>query len=207
MNQQNASKQPAPVADKYLREFIPSDYHDVMEIYHFFDTLQYNLRPEIYLPPKKPARSKEYIFSIMNSSERWLYVCSDGGQILGLGHFMLVYDTWSECLRPRKQLHVNEIIIKNPGKKSGVADLFAIKARELAIEHNCHEVLADIDSRNKLSENYSKKYGCSVICQRVQLPLNPDESKINWPNNSVINRIFRKLKTLRLKLISKFWTI
>lgn len=198
------SAEPKQATKPILRDLELGDCARILELYYNFDKVHYNLRPDYYQKPQKPARSHQFFLEAIFHPNKKFLVAEKGGKIVGFLHMTILDAFHRDLIEPRKTLSVHEIIVDTPNKNRRVSTLFGQFIVTFATENGCHDVVADVDYDNTLSIEYQKKFKMVPVNIRMQGIIDANRGQTPAPP-SLSWRIYKKLARLKIALYSIFW--
>jgi shikimate dehydrogenase len=103
-----------------IRQATLDDYDPMSEVLAEVDALHREALPHVYRDPGGPARSREYIASIIEDENAALLVAARPDQVIGLIHVLIRETRDIPILVPRRYAVIENIVVAEDSRRAGV---------------------------------------------------------------------------------------
>jgi ribosomal protein S18 acetylase RimI-like enzyme len=154
-----------------IRPATKEDYKGICDIFTELDSVHHELLPEVYCETTGPARSEEYIFSIIDNEEAAIFVAESKEEIIGLVHIYIQNTPPIPIVVPQKYSMIDNLIVKREFRHSDAGRILIEKAHEWSLSKGIKQVALVIWEFNRGAIEFYEKLGYSTVNRRMAISL------------------------------------
>ena len=162
-----------------VRPATREDYRGICDIFSELDSVHHELLPEVYCESSGPARSEEYIFSIIDNEEAAIFVAENNGQIIGLVHIYIQETPPIPIVVPQKYSMIDNLVVKREFRHSDAGRILIEKAHEWSLSKGVKQIALVIWEFNRGAIEFYEKLGYRTINRRMAISFKDEESHEN----------------------------
>ncbi|TYB31567.1 MAG: GNAT family N-acetyltransferase [Candidatus Mcinerneyibacterium aminivorans] len=156
----------------FLRKADKSDYEELCRIIKQVDFLHHRNLPNIFENNPGPARTPEYLFSIIDGEKKEIIVAETDEKILGLVIIGIETSPDYSVLIPRKYVLIDNIAVDDNYRNKGVGTALMKKVHKWAKSRNINEIVLNVYEFNDEAIEFYKKLGYRTRSRRMAVKLN-----------------------------------
>ncbi len=157
-----------------VRPATKEDYRGICDVFTELDSVHHELLPEVYCETQGPARSEEYIFSIIDNEEAAIFVAESDKEIIGLVHIYIQETPPLPIVVPQRYSMIDNLIVKSKFRHSDAGRILIEKAHEWSSGKGVKQVALVIWEFNRGAIEFYEKIGYRTVSRRMGISLNDD---------------------------------
>ncbi|MEQ8172481.1 MAG: GNAT family N-acetyltransferase [Candidatus Eremiobacterota bacterium] len=157
-----------------IRPATKEDYRGICDVFTELDSVHHELLPEVYRESQGPARSEEYIFSIIDNEEAAIFVAESDKEIIGLVHIYIQETPPLPIVVPQRYSMIDNLIVKSKFRHSDAGRILIEKAHEWSSDKGVKQVALVIWEFNRGAIEFYEKIGYRTVSRRMGISLNDD---------------------------------
>lgn len=162
--------------DFSIRQANREDYEELCEVFAEIDTLHREALPDVYRAPDGPARSEEYITSIMADQNAALFVAQSDRRIVGLVEISLREAPDISIMVPRRYARIGTLVVKEGFRRAGVGRELMEKAHQWARAKGADQVELSVWEFNEGAIAFYERLGYTTAIRRMRRALEMDST-------------------------------
>jgi len=159
------------------REANQEDYEELCEVIAEVDALHCEAVPHVYRPPDGPARSKDYIASVIADDNAALFVAQSDGEIVGLIQILVREAPEIPIMVPRRYAVINTLAVKRGFRRLGVGRALIERAHRWAQEKGATQGELSVWEFNGGAIAFYEKLGYRTASRRMWRALRRDRAE------------------------------
>ncbi len=157
--------------DFSIRQANPEDYGELCEVFAEIDALHREALPDVYRAPDGPARSEEYITSIIADENAALFVAQSDLGIVGLVEISLREPPDISIMVPRRYARIGTLVVKERFRRSGVGRGLMERAHQWAQAKGASQVELGVWEFNEGAIAFYERLGYTTDIRRMRRAL------------------------------------
>ena len=153
--------------DFSIREATPEDYEGLCEVFAEVDALHREALSQIFREPDGPARTEEFVSSIISDEHAALFVAERDGQIVGLVHIFIREAPDIPLMVPRRYGVIDNLAVAKPFRRSGVGRSLIEKAHQWALQQGITQVELGVWEFNKGAMAFYERLGYATTSRKM----------------------------------------
>jgi len=158
----------------FIREAKPEDYEELCEVFADVDALHREALPDVYRAPDGPARSAEYITSIIAGENAALFVAQSDLGIVGLVEISLREAPNIPIMIPRRFARIGTLAVKERFRRLGIGRRLMERAHQWAQTKGASQVQLGVWEFNEGAIAFYERLGYSIAIRRMRRALESD---------------------------------
>jgi len=150
-----------------IREAKQTDYKGLCEVFAEGDALHTENLPHVFREPEEPARTEEFVFSIIEDENAALFAAETGGQIIGLVQLRIREELDNPLMIPRRYTKIDDPIVRKGFRRFRVGQSLVQKAHLWALDKGAIEVELNVWEFNKGAIAFYEKIGYRTISLKM----------------------------------------
>ena len=150
-----------------IREANQRDYEGLCRVFAEGDTFHSEALPYVFRKFDGPARTKEYISSIIVDENAGLFVAESAGQIIGAIHILIRETPNIPIMVPRRYAVIENLVVMKRFRRSGVGQSLVKRAEQWAMNKNVIQVELNVWEFNKGAIAFYEKLGYRTASRKI----------------------------------------
>lgn len=140
-----------------VRRAASGDIQTILKLLVQVNKLHATARPDIFKLNTKYDEAG--VQSLISSEKTPVFVCDDGGKVLGYAITMYKETSGDSLLQDMKTLYVDDICVDESARGKGVGTLLCNEVLRFAKASGCYNVMLNVWACNPVAEAFYKKCG------------------------------------------------
>ena len=167
MKTSEEQSQSSPESDVVLREARMADYEGLCLLFAELDELHRVARPDIFVVPQGPRRTREYIEAQIGSETSTIFVAERASTLVGFAHVMRK-EMIALPIRPAKvYAEVENLVVASAHRRSGIGLKLLGEAQSWACSRGIDVVHIGVFAFNCAAIALYKRAGFSIDTMRM----------------------------------------
>ncbi|MFW6107514.1 MAG: N-acetyltransferase family protein [bacterium] len=154
-----------------IRPATREDYPAVCALLDQLDAMHCEALPRVFRHPQPPARSREYVESILADEEATLLLAESGGEAVGLAHAAIRRSRDIPALVPRRFAVVDDLVVAPGWQGRGVGRALMEAVEAWAGERGASDVELTVWEFNRQAAAFYQALDYRVASRRMWKPL------------------------------------
>ena len=154
-----------------IRQATIDDYDRLDAVLAEVDALHREALPHVYRDPGGPARSREYIASIIDSQDATLLVAERAARITGLVHVLIRETRDIPIVVPRRYAVIDNLVVAEDSRRAGVGRALMQAAHHWAQEQGVEQVELGVWEFNQGALAFYQELGYRTALRRLHYRL------------------------------------
>ena len=146
-----------------IRKATMADYDALCSVLDEGDAHHRQALPHIFRAPDGPARSREYLASIIDNPYACIFVAEQGQQIIGAVHVLLRETRDIPILIPRRFAVIENLIVCAKHRRTGVGNALMERAHQWTLEQGVTEIELNVWEFNTGARAFYTRLGYQTI--------------------------------------------
>lgn len=156
-----------------IREARPADYDDLSALYAQVDALHAENLPFKFQRTEGPARSRDYVDSLIKSSRTGLFVAEVDGDIVGFVKVTIETAPDFALYVPQRYATVDDLVVDEKHRRQGIGQVLMDKVHAWAKEKGATSVQLVVYEFNQAAVDFYRSLGYETLRWRMRKPLQP----------------------------------
>ncbi len=155
----------------HIRRATQKDYKEISEVFEEVDSLHRKTLPHIFREPDRPARTEEFLSSIISDENAALFVAETNDQIIGLVHVLIRQTPPIPIMVPRRYAVLEDLAVKNGYRRLGVGTSLLERGHQWALSRELSQIESNVWEFNKEAIAFYERQGYSTSRRWISRPL------------------------------------
>ncbi len=142
-----------------IRPATQKDYTQLGPIFAQGDALHREALPHVFQKPDGPARSKDYISSVIADPNAALFVAESDGHVIGLVQVYIREAPDISLFVPRRYAVIDNIAVREGFRRSGVGQALLERVERWAASQNVSQIELSVWEFNAGARDFYEKLG------------------------------------------------
>lgn len=157
--------------DPVIRRATADDYDALCAILSEADALHHEAVPWIFRRNEGPARTREYIESLLVDPAVALFVAEVDGHVAGMVYVLVRSNAPLSILAPRRFAVVDTLAVAKAFRRRGLARTLMAAAEQWAISQDAHDIELMVYEFNQGAQELYRALGYQTMSRRMDKPL------------------------------------
>lgn len=166
-----------------IRQATLDDYDPINAVLAEVDALHRVALPHVFRDPGAPARSREYIASIIDSQDAALLIAECADRITGLIHVLIRETRDIPILVPRRYAVIENIVVAESNRRSGVGRALMEAAHRWAQKQGIEQIELGVWEFNQGALAFYEKLGYRTAIRRMCYRLSDAGQELTTPDS------------------------
>lgn len=154
-----------------VRQATPDDYKSVHKLYRMLDHWHETMHPDLFQPHDGPARTEEYVRSVIDAPDKALLVAEVDGGICGLLELLEETTPDYAMFIPRRTVKIDSLVVAEAYRRQGMACALTDAAYAWARERGIDTVRLKVYSANADALAFYADAGFARLSEVLELRL------------------------------------
>ena len=155
----------------HIREASQKDYKGISEVFEEVDSLHRKALPHIFREPDRPARTEEFISSVISDENATLFVAETNSQIIGLVQVVIRKTPPIPIMVPRRYAVLENLGVRDGYRHLGVGASLLERARQWALGKEVSQIESNVWEFNEEAIAFYEKQGYTTARRWISRPL------------------------------------
>lgn len=155
----------------HIREASQKDYKGISEVFEEVDSLHLKALSHIFREPHRPARTEEFISSIVSDENAALFVAEANDQIIGLVHVLIRQTPPVPIMVPRRYAVLENLAVRDGYRHLGVGTSLLERAHQWALDKELSQIESNVWEFNEEAIAFYRKQGYTTSRRWISRPL------------------------------------
>jgi ribosomal protein S18 acetylase RimI-like enzyme len=157
--------------DFTIRPATEADYTELNQIFATVDALHREALPHVFRTPDGPARSKDYVSTVISEQNIVLFVAESDGRIIGLVQAYVREAPDIPLFVPRRTAVIDNIAVREEFRRSGVGQALVERVERWAADENASQIELNVWEFNAGARGFYEKLGYVTARRGMSKPL------------------------------------
>lgn len=144
-----------------IRRASSGDIPRIIALLHQVDMVHHVLRPDLFKPYTTKYDEQE-LQSLLEDDSKPIFVCCDGGEVLGYAFCQLSEVKGDKLLQDTKHLYIDDICVDEKARGRHVGKSLYEYVRNYARTIGCHHITLNVWEGNDPALNFYRNMGMQV---------------------------------------------
>ena len=155
----------------HIRKGSQKDYKGISEVFEKIDSLHRKALPYVFREFDGPARTEEFISSIISDENAALFVAETNDQIIGLVHILIRQTPPIPIMVPRRYAVLENLAVKNGYRRLGVGTSLLERAHQWALSRELSQIESNVWEFNEEAIAFYERQGYTTSRRWISRPL------------------------------------
>ena len=155
----------------HIKKATQKDYKGISEVFEEIDSLHRKALPHIFGETNGPARTEEFISSIISDENAALFVAETNDQIIGLVHVLIRQTPPIPIMVPRRYAVLENLAVKNGYRRLGVGTSLLERAHQWALSRELSQIESNVWEFNEEAIAFYERQGYTTSRRWISRPL------------------------------------
>ncbi len=158
-----------------IREAVARDYENLNTLIDAVDRLHRDNLPQKFQESEGPVRDRNFILDLIADESVGLFVAEREAQLVGLVHIVIRDTPDIPILVPRRYAVIDNLVVKDGLRRSGIGRALMIKAHDWAITKGAKLVELNVYDFNEAALAFYERLGYKTYSRQMSKSLRFDE--------------------------------